>query len=193
MKVLEAWQIGYNGSGIIVSVVDQGLETNHSDLKANVRGRDGKGIIYVWAAGNGGITDNCNADGYANYIYIYTVTISSVNLKGQPAWYSEVCPPVLAVTYSGDKYERNMVTTSNINACESGIEGSSFSAPQAAGMVALYLQANPNLTWRDVQHLIVISSKYQNLTEADGFGFTLNGAGNYEYNCKEDITRQEKF
>ncbi|KAK3602500.1 hypothetical protein CHS0354_022367 [Potamilus streckersoni] len=140
-------------------------------------GRGGKGVIYVWSAGNGGTTDNCNADGYANSIY--TVTISSVNNKGQAAWYSEVCPPALAVTYSGDKYQKNMFTTSNADLCSGGIEGTSFSAPQAAGIVALALQANPNLTWRDIQHLIVKTAKYQNLKEAEGYGFTLNGAGNY--------------
>ncbi|KAK3602499.1 hypothetical protein CHS0354_022366 [Potamilus streckersoni] len=37
MKIVEAWQSGYNGSGIIVSVVDEGLQTDHSDLDANVR------------------------------------------------------------------------------------------------------------------------------------------------------------
>ncbi|KAK3580093.1 hypothetical protein CHS0354_001227, partial [Potamilus streckersoni] len=282
MKIVEAWQSGFNGSGIIVSVVDDGLQTDHSDLKANVRleghydfvdndndpyppdnfrhgtqvagliaaerdnnncivgvaygskligvrfmgsshttditeayaiahgynlidiscnswgppdrsgyfapgaltaaafefgGRGGKGVIYLWAAGNGGTTDNCNADGYANSIY--TVTISSVNAKGQPAWYSEVCPPALAVTYSGDRFNRYMTTTSNLDLCSWGMEGTSLSAPQAAGMVALALQANPNLTWRDVQHLIVKTAKYQNLTEDTEYGFTLNGAGNY--------------
>ncbi|KAL3848249.1 hypothetical protein ACJMK2_019118, partial [Sinanodonta woodiana] len=141
------------------------------------QGRRGKGIIYVWAAGNGGTTDNCNADGYANSIY--TVTISSVNAKGQPAFYSEVCPPALAVTYSGDRYHKYMVTTSTLGSCSGGMEGTLLSAPQAAGMVALALQANPNLTWRDVQHLIVKTAKYQNLTEATEYGFTLNGAGNY--------------
>ncbi|KAK3580090.1 hypothetical protein CHS0354_001224 [Potamilus streckersoni] len=37
MKIVEAWQSGYNGSGITVSVVDQELQTDHSDLDANVR------------------------------------------------------------------------------------------------------------------------------------------------------------
>jgi hypothetical protein len=37
-------------------------------------------VIYTWAAGNGGLSDNCNADGYVNSIYtgkIGTVTHST--------------------------------------------------------------------------------------------------------------------
>jgi subtilisin family serine protease len=33
--------------------------------------------------------------------------------------------------------------------------GTSASAPLAAGIIALALQANPQLNWRDVQHLTV--------------------------------------
>lgn len=29
-------------------------------------GRGGLGALYIWASGNGGATDDCNADGYAN-------------------------------------------------------------------------------------------------------------------------------
>ena len=36
-------------------------------------GRGGKGSIYIFACGNGGSTDSCNADGYANSIYTITI------------------------------------------------------------------------------------------------------------------------
>ncbi|KAK3602375.1 hypothetical protein CHS0354_011208 [Potamilus streckersoni] len=62
-------------------------------------GRNGKGTIYVWAAGNGGLHDNCNADAYVNSIY--TISISSINSNGLSATYAEVCTPVLSVTYGG--------------------------------------------------------------------------------------------
>ncbi|KAL3846752.1 hypothetical protein ACJMK2_017713 [Sinanodonta woodiana] len=141
------------------------------------KGREGKGVIYVWAAGNGGTSDNCNADGYANSIY--TVTISSVSINGQPAWYSEVCAPALAVTYSGDKHQRYMCTTSNANSCIANTEGTSFSAPQAKQIMMTFNKYfSPDLTSRDVQRLTVKTAKYHNLREAAEFGFSLNGAGN---------------
>lgn len=44
----------------------------------------------------------------------------------------------------------------------------------AAGVVALMLQANPELTWRDVQHIIVRTSNSRGLTATD---WVQNGAG----------------
>jgi len=44
----------------------------------------------------------------------------------------------------------------------------------AAGVVALMLQANPNLTWRDVQHIIVRTANSQGLRAHD---WVVNGAG----------------
>lgn len=33
---MEAWDKGYNGSGITVAIVDDGLQKDHPDLDANV-------------------------------------------------------------------------------------------------------------------------------------------------------------
>lgn len=71
------------------------------------KGRNGKGSIYIWAAGNGGTADNCNADGYANSIY--TVAITGVQI-GKNAWYSEVCAPALAAAYGGSEDDRFMAS-----------------------------------------------------------------------------------
>lgn len=67
------------------------------------QGRKGKGAIYVWAAGNGGRTqDNCNCDGYVSSIY--TVSIGSVSERGAFPWYGEMCASTMAVTYSSGAY-----------------------------------------------------------------------------------------
>lgn len=42
--------------------------------------------------------------------------------------------------------------------CTSAHSGTSAAAPLAAGVIALVLSVNPCLTWRDVQHLIILSS-----------------------------------
>lgn len=52
--------------------------------------------------------------------------------------------------------------------------GTSASAPLAAGMIALALEANRNLTWRDVQHLIVETAKPRYLNALD---WKTNGVG----------------
>ena len=43
--------------------------------------------------------------------------------------------------------------------------GTSAAAPEAAGVIALALEANPSLTWRDIQHLLVLTSKKRNLMD----------------------------
>ncbi|XP_052106649.1 neuroendocrine convertase 2-like [Mytilus californianus] len=126
-------------------------------------GRNGKGSIYVWAAGNGELDDNCNGDGYVNSIY--TIGITGVQ-SGKNAYYSEVCSAALAATYGGSREDRYLTTTSINSSCTSEyIEGTSFSCPIAAGIIALALQANNNLTWRDVQYIIVLSSAIYDLND----------------------------
>ena len=48
--------------------------------------------------------------------------------------------------------------------------GTSVSAVIGAGIIALALEANPELTWRDVQHLIVRSSSFEHLSVGKIYG-----------------------
>ncbi|XP_071951938.1 neuroendocrine convertase 1-like [Antedon mediterranea] len=138
-------------------------------------GRDGKGVIYVWASGNGGRNmDNCNCDGYADSIY--TISISSASSDGQSTWYGERCPSTLASTFSSDFTNSQQVITTDIDdTCTTQHSGTSASAPMAAGILALALEVNPSLTWRDVQHIIVWTSEYAPLKSNDGW--KSNGIG----------------
>ena len=71
----------------------------------------------------------------------------------------------MAVVYTGDigvgKRERyaNLVTTSPKGRCVDSFSGTSCAAPLAAGIFALVLEANPDLTWRDMQHLVVQTAR----------------------------------
>lgn len=105
------------------------------------KGRNGKGSIFVWASGNGGREkDNCNCDGYTNSIW--TLSISSATESGQVPWYSEPCSSTLASTYSSGAFgERQIVTTDLHHGCTSTHTGTSASAPIAAGICALALEA----------------------------------------------------
>lgn len=35
MNVIPAWQKGYTGKGVVVSILDDGIQTNHPDLAQN--------------------------------------------------------------------------------------------------------------------------------------------------------------
>ncbi|KAM8892325.1 furin (paired basic amino acid cleaving enzyme) b isoform 2-T4 [Spinachia spinachia] len=143
-------------------------------LQGITKGRGGQGSIFVWASGNGGREqDSCNCDGYTNSIY--TLSISSTTQSGNVPWYSEPCSSTLATTFSsGNPGEKQIVTTDLRQKCTDSHTGTSASAPLAAGIIALALQANVNLTWRDMQHLVVRTSQPGQLSAGD---WKTNGVG----------------
>mmetsp|Transcript_40942 Transcript_40942/g.103128 ORF Transcript_40942/g.103128 Transcript_40942/m.103128 type:complete len:316 (-) Transcript_40942:495-1442(-) len=120
------------------------------------QGRGGLGGVYVWAGGNGrSAGDNCNCDGYVNSVY--TIPIGAYTDSGNQAYYSESCSALFASMPSsgGSKGITTTDLTSTTGDCTSTFGGTSAAAPMAAGAVALILQARPDLTWRDVQGVIV--------------------------------------
>ncbi|XP_069558256.1 furin-like protease kpc-1 [Brachyistius frenatus] len=140
------------------------------------KGRGGKGSIFVWAAGNGGMQhDHCGADGYVNSIY--NIAIGAVSQTGKPAFFGEPCPGVMAVTLTGASVGAALplVTLTSVgDGCVTHFPGTSSTAPIAAGILALALEVNPELTWRDVQHLIARTAKIPDPAEP---GWSINTAG----------------
>ncbi|OXA61252.1 Furin-like protease 2 [Folsomia candida] len=139
-------------------------------------GRRGLGSIFIWASGNGGRhVDSCNCDGYTNSIF--TLSISSATQGGYKPWYLEECASTLATTYSsGTPTLDKSVATVDMDGrlrpdhiCTVEHTGTSASAPLAAGIAALALEANPNLTWRDLQHLVVMTSRPDPLVKEEGW------------------------
>ncbi|XP_067647647.1 furin-like protease 1, isoforms 1/1-X/2 [Eurosta solidaginis] len=143
-------------------------------IEGVTKGRQGKGSIFIWASGNGGRElDNCNCDGYTNSIW--TLSISSATEEGHVPWYSEKCSSTLATTYSsGGQSEKQVVTTDLHHSCTVSHTGTSASAPLAAGIAALVLESNTNLTWRDLQHIVVRTAKPANLRDPT---WSKNGVG----------------
>ncbi|XP_021936624.1 neuroendocrine convertase 1-like isoform X2 [Zootermopsis nevadensis] len=139
------------------------------------QGRGGKGCVFVWASGNGGSKgDNCNCDGYIGSVY--TLSIGSASQQGQFPWYGERCASTMAATYSSGAYSDQMIATTDLrNTCTIKHTGTSASAPLAAGIIALALEVNPELTWRDVQHLVMWTAEYAPLS--DNSGWQRNAAG----------------
>lgn len=141
-------------------------------------GRRGLGNIYVWASGDGGEDDDCNCDGYA--ASMWTISINSAINTGENAHYDESCSSTLASTFSNGAKDPNtgVATTDLYGKCTRTHSGTSAAAPEAAGVFALALEANPHLTWRDMQHLTVLTSKRNSLFDSKGrFHWTMNGVG----------------
>jgi len=143
-------------------------------------GRGGLGNIITWAAGNGlGNGDDSNYDGYANHRA--TIAVTAITHRGEQAYYAEPGSNILVAAHSNGDGES--ITTSDIPGSggynSSGdvthtFGGTSSATPLVSGVIALILQANPNLTWRDVQHVLVNSGRINDPTDND---WVVNGAG----------------
>ncbi len=144
-------------------------------------GRGGKGSIITWAGGNGlQSNDNSNYDGYANSIY--TIAVGGFDSLSRQAYYSEPGANLVVTSPSGGSGSALGKTTTDrtgSSGYSSGdytdsFSGTSSATPTAAGVIALMLEANPNLGWRDVQEILLRSSKKVNPSDSDWF---TNAAG----------------
>lgn len=134
-------------------------------------GRNGLGTIVCWAAGNGGNNDRVDYDPYTSSRY--TFAIGAIGDLDVEAWYNERGSAMLAVAHSSGN-TRNITTTNTSSTYTSNFGGTSSSSPLAAGAIALALEANPALTWRDVQALIVQTARKN---DPEDSYWTVNGAG----------------
>ena len=146
-------------------------------------GREGKGTVFVWAAGNGrGNGDNSNNDGYANRIE--TIAVGAIDSNGGQADYSESGANLLLVAPSDGVGGLGVVTTDRTGAAgwnetpgangdyttltgDSSFGGTSAATPVVSGVVALMLQRNPELGWRDVQEILIRSATKVQPSDSD--------------------------
>lgn len=166
-------------------------------LNGVATGRGGRGTIYTWAGGNGGRrrNDNSNYEGYANFRGV--LAICAVDAAGKQPPYSDpganlwACTPssggggglpaVLTTDRSGTEgYNRGSGDVADANYTAT-FGGTSSATALASGVVALVLEANPNLGWRDVRQVLAETARQNDPSDSD---WTLNGAGfhiNHKY------------
>ena len=146
-------------------------------------GRGGRGTIYTWAAGNGAPVDNSNYDGMANYRGV--IAVAAVNDQGEKTSYSEEGANLLISAPGGGSCNTNThaITTTDgtgntgYNLTSTGaadyanrnytrcMNGTSAATPMVAGVVALMLEANPTLGWRDVRLILAESARKNHPTD----------------------------
>ncbi|MGK0186328.1 MAG: subtilisin family serine protease/subtilisin-like proprotein convertase family protein [Verrucomicrobiales bacterium] len=141
-------------------------------------GRGGKGTIYVWSSGNGGATgDYANYDGFVNAVE--TIGVGAVNYRGVQAWYSESGSNVVVCAPSSNDIDDHGIVTTTLTTNQSyttSFGGTSASAPLVSGIVALMLNANPDLGWRDVQEILIRSARQ---VDSRNLEWRTNGAGHH--------------
>ncbi|KAL5000584.1 peptidase S8/S53 domain-containing protein [Aspergillus recurvatus] len=131
-----------------------GILVSRAIVNGVQKGRDGKGSIFVFAAGNGAASeDNCNFDGYTNSIY--SITVGAIDREGEHPYYSESCSAQLVVAYSSGTSDAIHTTDVGTDRCYSIHGGTSAAGPLVVGAMSLALSVRPELTWRDAQYIVL--------------------------------------
>src|SRR5438094_4781536 len=155
-------------------------------------GRGGRGVVMLRSGGNFR-TRGGNADDDGDLSDPRVIVVGAVRVDGRAASYSEPGACVLVAAPGGEKgfglFTTDLLGTNGANQVlflppnedlsdyvfdYLGFSGTSASAPLVSGVVALMLSANPNLTYRDAQHILILASRHLDLADPD---VVTNGAG----------------
>ena len=146
-------------------------------------GRHGLGTVVVQSAGNSfSLGDDTNLHNFQNSQYI--ITVAATDYLGKVTSYSSPGASVLISAPGGGSSDwvSEIITTDRVGAAGfhptdyTYIAGTSFSAPIVSGIVALMLDANPNLGYRDVQEILAYSARK---IDPSNNIWSYNGASNW--------------
>lgn len=136
-------------------------------------GRSGLGTVFVLGAGNSG-GDDTNSGMLRLQGERHMIAVGATNHNGFVTSYSSEGANVFITAPSGDGgFETGIVTTDargdagyNTGAqavpadYTNGFGGTSASSPMVVGVVALMMEANESLGWRDVRDILAISARH---------------------------------
>lgn len=176
-----SWGRGGNGR-----TFPEGPQTMAALANSVSQGRGGLGTIQVFSAGNGGAQGD--DVGYrALQGSRHTIAIGALGNNGTLAPYSTVGAAVIVVAPSNGG-SLGITTTDRTGSVgysatnyADDFGGTSSAAPLVSGVIGLMLEANPNLTYRDVTNILARTAEQVDPNHAD---WVQNGAGlwvNHDY------------
>lgn len=133
------------------------------DLAAN--GRGGLGTVVVQSAGNGySFGDDTNLHNFQNSRYI--ITVGATDFQGGSSYFSTTGASILvsAPGGAGNRDFASILSTDRSGAAGENAsdfafdDGTSFSSPIVSGIVALMLEVNPHLGYRDIQQILAYTA-----------------------------------
>ncbi|MDR2033717.1 MAG: S8 family serine peptidase [Helicobacteraceae bacterium] len=168
-------------------------ETVEAITEGAAYGRNGKGSIYIFAAGNYRYL-NERSDHSPLLNLFEVLPIAALDAQDKYAIYSNSGANLLVSAYGGYGGDRPGILTTDIVGCNTGfnadrfmqhkenryggfttlMNGSSAATPMAAGAVALMLETNHNLTQREVRYILATTARKNDPSDSD---WKQNGAG----------------
>lgn len=138
--------------------------------------RGGLGTVWVFAAGN-----SRQSGGDANYSEFhnsrFVITVAAANSTGHVASFSNPGANILLTAPGVSLLTTDLMGTAGYSATNyAAVSGTSFASPSVAGVVALMLEANSGLGYRDVQEILAYSAKQ---VDAGNSSWKENGATNW--------------
>ena len=187
------WQfdVSNNSWGSVNPFTANFNSTSHTFDWFNIRkgveqGREGKGTVFVFSAGNSaGTGDNTNYSNYANAREV--ITVGSINSSDQASSFSTPGASVLVATYgegllTTDRHQQGYGYDGASD--YTTFTGTSASAPLVSGIVALMLEANPDLGYRDVQKILAYSTRHPDVQSWKENGASDLNLGGLSFNDK---------
>ncbi|MFH1037935.1 MAG: S8 family serine peptidase [PVC group bacterium] len=170
-----------NSWGMVASTVPQVIVNAINSAATN--GRGGKGLPIFFSVGN----ENVDLDGLKLLVSLDSViSVGACDYLNERASYSNYCSFLdIVAPSSGQSGNSNKITTTDCIApngyngsgdyCHAdksnGFGGTSAACPQVAGVAALILSQNPNLTAQEVKNIICNSCDYISDPEGDGSNY----------------------
>lgn len=140
-------------------------------------GRDGLGTVVVKAAGN--LAANSNGEGFSGSRHI--INVAALTATGQITDYSNFGTNILVSAGAAEVttdlmglpgYGRAIGSAGDYT---SDFGGTSAATPVVSGVVALMLEANENLGWRDVREILATSASLTGSITGARSGFEIEG------------------
>lgn len=149
-------------------------------------GRQGLGSLQVKAAGN----DNIDSNGDRLNASRFTINVAATTASGSITTYSSYGAQLLVAAPAAAVTSDRLGVGVGYDGLDNGdytnrFSGTSAATPVVTGVIALMLEANPGLGWRDVQSILALSAMglpgtYSGLpAAAEGFRWQWNGADHW--------------
>ena len=141
-------------------------------------GRNGLGTVFVFSAGNSASSgDNTNYHNFQNAREV--ISVGAAEADGSTASFTTPGANVLVGTYgvgllTTDRHQKGWGYNSSSD--YTNFSGTSAAAPVVSGVVALMLEANSKLGYRDVQEILAYTASHP-----DNQDWKVNAASNWNF------------